>query len=327
VSIESAARELVTEKPQTLEASEADVDVAMKAKAVDLNPAPAPESDILAIAQELQLPNVTQPDKESESRLPGAPGGPDGPGGPRPQGADFTSSVKQWDPSWVVYDEYYRPVISNPYRQPVKIVYVYENQPRVVIINPLERAVLNVAQYAAYSFTAVVANAVNTAVNTAAAVAVGAFFGGGYYPGYGMPPPPPPPPVVRYDNVPVQVRYSNATYQPFRVQRIVDVGQDAVVGAHKVLLDGVTPAWGEWKQMPTGERMFEVNKTQQFPGLDQPSEGPLPGDYNLQLASDSSPTGMEPKTVYMIVAAVVLAALAVGAVLWSMMLGRRNEEI
>ena len=324
MTIESAARELVTEKPQTLEASEADVDIAMKAKAVDLNPAPAPESDIMAIARELELPNVTQSDRQSESRLPGASGGPNG---SRPQGADFTSSVKQWDPSWVVYDEYYRPVISNPYRQPVKIVYVYENQPRVVIINPLERAVLNVAQYAAYSFTAVVANAVNSVVNTATAVAVGAFFGGGYYPGYGMPPPPPPPPVVRYDNVPVQVRYSNATYQPFRVQRIVDVGQDAVIGARKVLLDGVTPAWGEWKQMPTGERMFEVNKTQQFPGLDQPSEGPLPGDYNLQLASDSSPTAMEPKTVYMIVAAVVLAALAVGAVLWSMMLGRRAEEL
>lgn len=325
VTVESAAREIVTEEPQTLAAPAADVEAAQAAKAVDLNPAPAPEADIQAIAEQLQLPNVLQSDKRSETRLPGAPDGPNGANGPdekRPEGANFTSSVKQWDPSWVVYDEYYRPVISNPYRQPVKIVYIYENAPRVVMINPLARAVLNIPQYAAYSFTAVVANA----VNTVAAVAVGSMFGGGYYPGYGMPPPPPPPPVVRYDNVPVQVRYSDATYQPFRVQRIVDVGQDAVVGARKVLLDGVTPAWGEWKQAPSGERMFEVNKTQQFPGLDQPAEGPLPGDYNLQLASDESPVGMDNKTVFMIVAAVVLAALAVVAVLWSMILGRRPEE-
>ena len=32
--------------------------------------------------------------------------------------------VRQWDPDWVRYDEYYRPVLSNPYRDPVRIVYV-----------------------------------------------------------------------------------------------------------------------------------------------------------------------------------------------------------
>ena len=320
MTVETAAREIVTEKPQTLEAPAADVEVAKVAKVTDEKPEPAAIEDVQAIAEELQLSSARRDDRDEP--------GPLNDGDRR--GRDWDDRVRQWDPDWVVYDEYYRPVISNPYRQPVKIVYVYQNAPRVVFINPLERVVLNVAQYAAYSFTAVVltaANVVNTAVNTAAAVAVGSFFGGGYYPGFGVPLPPPPPPVLRYDNVPVQVRYSDAVYEPFRVQRIVDVGDDAVYGARKVLLDGVTPAWGQWTQTPSGERMFEVNKTQQFPGLEEPAEAPLPGDYRMTLASDESPAGMDGKTVYMIVSAVVLAAMSVGAVLWSVMLGRRREQL
>ena len=133
--------------------------------------------------------------------------------------------------------------------------------------------------------------------------------------------------MLRYDNVPVQVRYSQATYEPFRVQRIVDVGPDAQYGERKILLDGVTPAWGEWTQSSTGERQFEIHKTQQFPGLEQPAEGQLPGDYRLQLASDESQAGMDAKTRYLVVVAGVLAALSLGAVLWSAMLGRRRNTI
>ena len=130
------------------------------------------------------------------------------------------------------YDEYYRPIILNPYHERVRIVYIYDNAPRIVWIPPLARAVLEVAQFAAYSFTAVVdtaANIVNAAVDTAVNVAVGTFFGGGYVPAIGLPLPPPPPPVLRYDNVPVQVRYSQATYEPFRVRRIIDVGDDVAL--------------------------------------------------------------------------------------------------
>jgi hypothetical protein len=75
-------------------------------------------------------------------------------------------------------------------------------------------------------------NAFGATVN----LAVGSFFGGGYYPGWGLPPLPPPPPVVHYDNINVVVRYSRAVYQPFQVSRIVDCGNDA------------TPAWGVWTQ-------------------------------------------------------------------------------
>ena len=246
---------------------------------------------------------------------------------------NWDRNVRQWDPSWVDYDDYYRPVISNPYRDPVKIIYVYQNAPRIVFIPPLARIVLEVAQFAAYSFTAVVLNTVNTAVNlvnaavdTAVNVAVGTFFGGGYFPGIGLPLPPPPPPLFRYDNVPVQVRYSNQTYEPFRVQRIVDVGNDSQYGERKVLLDGVTPAWGEWTQTPSGERQFEVHRTQQFPGLDEPREGPLPGDYTLRLASDESSTGLTRRDIYLMATAGLLAVLSLGAVAWAALLGRRRTQ-
>jgi hypothetical protein len=223
----------------------------------------------------------------------------------------------------VQYDEYYRPIIVNPYRDPVRVVYVYQNSPRIVTINPLQRVVLYAAELAAYSFTAVVVNALNTAVN----VAVGSFFGGGFIPAVGVPLPPPPPPVWRYDNVPVQVRYSRAVYEPFRVQRIVDVGDDTRYGERKVLLDGVTPAWGVWTQTAAGERQFEVHRTQQFPGLDEPREAPLPGDYRMQLVSGNTTeasNGLDRNQVYLIAAAVACSVLSLGAVGLVVLMGRRR---
>jgi hypothetical protein len=141
-----------------------------------------------------------------------------------------------------------------------------------------------------------------------------------------MPPPLPPPPVLRYDNVPVQVRYSQATYQPFRVQRIVDVGDDPQYGERKVLLDGVTPAWGQWTQNGNGDRQFEVHKTQQFPGLDQPREAPLPGDYQLRLVSDEKDAGVDGKKTALIIAAAACGVLSLGAIGASVLLGRRRRE-
>src|SRR5581483_4045019 len=164
-------------------------------------------------------------------------------------------------------------------------------------------------QYGAYSFTALVTDAIGTAIN----VAVGSFFGGGYYPGPFVAPPPPPPPLLTYDNVPVEVNYPDATYQPFTVQRIVDVGDDPQYGEHKVLLDGATPVWGQWTQTPDGQRQFEVHKTQQFPGMEDPQEGPLPGNYQLRLANDSSPRGVTTKDMFVIVADAVVATLALCA--------------
>ena len=320
-SVSQAARAIETAEPETLVAPVEDVAVAKTAKVVELpDPAPAPKEEIDQIARLIDLPNVPR----------------DLPGLDRARDEDRTydvrragawdRNVRQWSPDWVEYDDYYRPVLSNPYRDPVRIVYVYENRPRIAYIPPLSRIVLEVAQYAAYSFTAIVESAVSTVVNTALNVAVGSFFGGGFFPGIGLPFPPPPPPLLRYDNVPVFVNYQRAQYEPFRVQRIVDVGNDARFGERKVLLDGVTPAWGEWTQTPAGERQFEVHRTQQFPGLDQPSEAPLPGDYQLRLLSDESPSaGLNRRDVYLMTAAGLCAILSVGAVLVAMAMGRRRN--
>lgn len=311
---EATPRVIEKVAPQTLVAPDADVQIAKAAKIVEEKPAEAPKQEIAEISRIIDLPNRDRNPfdqngqrNDDQVRLAG----------------NWDRNVRQWRPDWVEYDQYYRPVLSNPYRDPVRIVYVYRNAPRVVWIPPLARIVLEVAQYAAYSFTAIVTNTIDQAVN----VAVGSFFGGGFFPGVGLPLPLPPPPLLNFANVPVQVRYPNATYEPFRVSKIVDVGRDPQFGEQKVLLDGVTPAWGEWKQSPSGERSFEVHKTQQFPGLDDPQPGPLPGDYQLTLASDESPSGMNKRDVYLIAVAVACGALSIGAVVLAVFMGRRRRPL
>ena len=123
------------------------------------------------------------------------------------------------------------------------------------------------------------------------------------------------------------MNYSDARYEPFRVRQIVDVGDDRQYGERKVLLDGVTPAWGVWTQTASGERQFEVHRTQQFPGLDAPQEGPLPGDYRLRLASDESPSsGVTGRDIFLMVSAGVVGTLGVGALGLVFFLGRRRPQ-
>jgi hypothetical protein len=289
------------------------VELAKSSKPLEQSPIPAPKRDIDDLSNAINLPNRNRDGRDENGSRGDAR---DFPGGDH----RWDGRVRQWGRDWVEYDEYYRPIICNPYRDPVRIIYIYQYAPRIVVIPPLARIVLEVAEFAAYSFTAVVVNAVDLAAD----VAVGTFFGGGYFPGVGLPLPVPPPPLWRYDNVPVQVRYSRAAYEPFRVRRIIDLGDDARYGERKVLLDGATPAWGEWTQTPSGERQFEVHKTQQFPGLDNPQEGPLPGDYQLRLASDTS-SGQHRRDIYLMVAAGVIGALGLGALVFSLVLGGSSE--
>jgi hypothetical protein len=321
VSVSQAAKVIKTSEPQTLQAPKDDVELARNAKPVEIKPDPAPKQDFDALSSSIGLdlgvkgPLGVDAGANADVRL--------------ASDRVWDRNIRQWSPDWVQYDEFYRPIILNPYRERVRIVYIYENAPRIVWIPPLARAVLEVAQFAAYSFTAVVAtaaNIVNAAVQTAVNVAVGTFFGGGYIPAIGLPLPPPPPPVLRYDNVPVLVRYSQATYEPFRVRRIIDVGDDARFGERKVLLDGATPAWGVWTQTPSGERQFEVHRTQQFPGLDDPQEAPLPGDYQLRLAADESSSGLTERDVFLYVAAGVTVTLGFGAIALAWVLGRRRPQ-
>jgi hypothetical protein len=323
VSVSQAAKVIEMSQPQTLEAPKADVELARNAKPIEVKADPAPKQDVDAVASSIGLDlGVKGPlgvDASASAKVDAR----------LASDRVFDRPIRQWSPDWVQYDEYYRPILINPYHERVRIVYVYQNAPRIIWIPPLARAVLDVAQFAAYSFTAVVdtaANIVNAAVNTALDVAVGSFFGGGYIPAVGLPLPPPPPPVLRYDNVPVFVNYSNARYEPFRVRRVIDVGDDTRFGERKVLLDGATPAWGVWTQTPSGERQFEVHKTQQFPGLDDPQEAPLPGDYQLRLASDESPSGMTGRDIFLYAAAGVTVALGFGAIGLALFLGRRRPQ-
>jgi hypothetical protein len=295
-------------EPERLQASPQDVDVAKASVPVQEKPDPAPQNEIDRIRNLLN-----NPANPIVSAAPTAAA--------YAINAEWDRTVRQWQPDWVQYDEFYRPVIFNPYREPLQIVYLYAGAPRVLVIPPLGSIVTEAADLGAYSFTAMLLNALGIPAN----VAVGSFFGGGYYPGPGLPPPPPPPRVVPYADVPVVVKYTNAVYKPFRVQKIVDVGDDPRVGERKVLLDGVTPAWGVWKQTDTGERQFEVHKTQQFPGLDDPQEAPLPGDYQLQLASHSS-SGLSTRDVVLIAAAAVVAMLGLGAIVLTIFLGRRRPH-
>jgi hypothetical protein len=331
VSVRDAAKEIKTIVPETVDAPKEDVELARKAEPIfQPQPAVASKDDVASFSSGI----------ESSLKIPGLDVGVSTKtqfGVERRRDVDLVSPVRQWRPDWISYDEYYRPVILNPFHNPVRLVYMYDHAPRIVIIPPLARMVIDAARYAAYSFTAAVlapvvaaVNTVNAVVDTAQAltnIAVGSFFGGGYYPGVGLPLPPPPPPVLRYDNVPVFVNYSQAQYEPFRVRQVVDVGDDPQYGERKVLLDGSTPAWGQWTQSPTGERQFEIHKTQQFPGLDAPAEGPLPGDYKLRLLSDQQhDNGYTSRDIFLFVAAGVIGTLGFGAIGMAFYLGRRRPQ-
>lgn len=321
--VSKAAQRIPTAQPAQMQASEQDIQLARQSKPVEVKPEPAKRDDVAFLSSAIDLESKTKLGPfESEFEV----GSEFSVGDRRDHDRDWDwhdkhwdKKVRQWDKRWIEYDHWYRPVFCNPYRAPVRIVYIYERAPRILIVPALGRVVIDAAAVAAYSFTAVVLNAANLAAD----VAVGTFFGGGYIPPIGAPFVPPPP-LLRYDNVPVQVRYSNATYQPFRVNQVVDVGDDVQYGGRKVLLDGATPAWGQWTTSPTGERQFEVHRTQQYPGLGEPQEAPLPGDYQMQLASEES-ANVDRSQMYLMAAAGVVAGLGFGALGLAVYLGRRRR--
>ncbi|UUO03449.1 hypothetical protein M4D79_10755 [Mycolicibacterium novocastrense] len=59
--------------------------------------------------------------------------------------------------------------------------------------------------------------------------------------------------------------------------------------------------------------------------MEAPGEGPLPGDYDLQLMNDSTPTGLSGKDLTVIIAAVVVAAVGIGAIFLTIFKGRRRR--
>ena len=323
-AVSKAAQRIQTAQPETLQAPEQDIQLAKQSKPIEVKPEPAAKQDVDALSSAINLSSKTKLGPfESEFNA----------GSDLSVGAGriWDGKVRQWNRDWIQYDEFYRPIVFNPFRAPVRIAYALADATRVLVIQPLERVVLDVAQLAAYSFTAVVLGAANVVTDVAnvaadvANVAVGTIFGGGFVPGVGVPFVAPPP-LLTYDNVPVQVSYSNATYEPFLVRQVVDVGDDVQYGGRKVLLDGVTPAWGQWTTSPTGERQFEVHRTQQYPGLGDPQEAPLPGDYQMRLASDES-ADVDRTQMYLIAAAGVIGGLGFGALGLAFYLGRRRPQL
>jgi hypothetical protein len=305
----------VTIHPATkLQAPQADVTTAEASVPFEHKPDPAPAADVDNLRNKVWSPDDSTRNRgDQDWRAPG-------PGGPDFGQHQWDHEVRQWDRDWVRYDDDYRPIICNPYQDTLQIAYDYEGAPQIVVIPPFGSAVLDAADYGAYDFTAVLLDAAGQAAD----VAVGSFFGGGYDPGDGLLPPPPPP-LQTYNDVPIAVDYPNASYDPFLVSQVVDAGPDPQYGEDKVLLDGVTPVWGDWTQTPDGQREFDVHKTQQFPGLDAPAPGPLPGGYQLHLASKPSPE-IPARDVFVVASSAVVATLGLCAAVAFAVARRRRRR-
>jgi hypothetical protein len=271
-----------------LQASQQDVDIAKAAVSVAQNPDPAPQSAIDRIRGMLPVGETSGVNVGPDVAAPNS-------------GAN--SSVLQLPPAWVGQDDNFRPVISNPLPDPLQIIYLEGGDRRILTIQPLTSALIDLAP-GVYDATVMVI----TSGGQLREVAVASMFSG-------------PRPDSDTD-VPVVVDYSAARYKPFRVSKITDIGDDPNVGERKVLLDDATPAWGVWTQTSTGERQFEVHKTQQFPGIDAPAEGPLPGDY--QLVADSEP--LSSTDYLLIMLAVLIAAVALGATVARVLRRKQREQ-
>lgn len=298
-----------------MQAPQQDVATAEASVPVEHKPDPASAADVDNLRDKVHSPPTDANGWNHDGQDPHAPG-PDNPDYGQHR---WDHQVRQWDRNWVRYDEYYRPIICNPYQNQLQILYDYDGAPEIVAIPPLGSAVLDAADYGAYNFTALVLDAAGEAVDAA----VGSFFGGGYDPGDGLLPPAPYP-LTSYDDVPIAVDYPDESYDPFIANQLVDAGPDPQYGEDKALLDGVTPVWGDWKQTPDGQREFDVHKTQQFPGLDAPAPGPLPGNYQLHLASKAS-SGMPARDLYVVAVSAVVATVGLcGAVSWAISRRRRR---
>jgi hypothetical protein len=310
-----AGQVVTVHQATTMKAPQQNIATAEESVPVEHKPEPAAATDVANLRDKVQAPPTDANGSNRDGQDRGA-GDPDRPDSDQHQ---WDHQVRQWDRNWVRYDEDYRPIICNPYQNQLQIAYDYDGAPQIVVIPPLGSALLDAAEYGAYNFTALVLDAAGEAVDAA----VGSFFGGGYDPGDGLLPPAPYP-LTTYDDVPVAVDYPDANYDPFVANQVVDAGPDPQYGEDKALLDGVTPVWGDWTQTPDGQREFDVHKTQQFPGLDAPAPGPLPGNYQLHLASKASP-GTPARDLYIVAASAVAATLGLGGVV-ALFISRRRRR-
>ena len=288
-------------EPHVAEASQEAFDEAHSAGAVDVESTEASESEITEMTETLESFESSTTTTSSST---------------------WSSGVSQWNSSWTGYDNWYRPVFTNPYSTPLDMYYWYDNATRLFEVPPMGRAVLTAPDAGVYNFTAVNKDPSGKPVT----VSTGSFTGGGYKPAPGQPPPAKPAPLSTFKNVLVQLKYNDKLSKPFRVKTVADLGDDPTVGGHRVLLDNETSVWGTWTKTAGGERLFEVTSTNQLPGLTQPSQGPVAG-YQVQLTSSEESTAAPAKKSWVkpvIIVAAVAGVLVIGGIAF-LLAGRRRK--
>lgn len=228
-------------------------------------------------------------------------------------------NVLHLDQGWITYDNFFRPVIINPFGQALHIFWqIAGGVIQEIVIPAFGQILTEISQPGPNPVTAILPSETGEPDQVTAAV----INGGGHDPGPDQPPPLALPAPTEYPDACVAVHYADAQYKPFIVRKIVDVGDDPQYGERKVLLDGVTPAWGAWTQSADCGTQFEVHKTQQLPGVDEPGQVSLPGGYPMQLASYSSSSGFG---IFTVLAALIIAALILGAVLVAITRAKQNR--
>lgn len=239
-------------EPAVTEASQSDVTTAQSSTVVDANASTASTTTVEDVRSEI-LTEITSTSSVTST--------------------SWNREITQWNTSWISYDEYYRPVLINPYSTPLQLFYDYLGATRTVTVAPLSRVVFDVPAAGIYNFTGVRRSPSGALTN----VSVGSFTGGGFVPAPGRPGPTKPVVPSASKNVLVRLQLANGISAPFRVRQLADLGDDNVVHARRVLIDGATSAWGHWTRTAKGEREFDISKTLQLPGLTGPAQTALPG--------------------------------------------------
>jgi hypothetical protein len=128
-------------EPQRVEAIPQDIKLAQQAVPVNENPPPAPPAELDRI-KDLVLPAANPP--AVDAATPVAEAGL----------AVENRKILQWQPDWVQYDQYFRPLIFNPFPDPLQLVYQVLGVSRILLIPPLGRIVTEVRDLGSYNFTA-----------------------------------------------------------------------------------------------------------------------------------------------------------------------------
>jgi len=228
------------------------------------------------------------------------------------RGRSLRSPVKQWNSKWTGYDHFYRPVFTNPYQTPMKVLYRADGKQQVLTVPPMQKAVLSTRMKpGVYSFTSMSGPEGAPPTN----VSVGSFSGGGFKPRPGQQGPTKPPATTSIKNALVQVKFAQGTSEPFRVGSLTDLGKDSSMkNATRVLLDGEIPAWGDWSKNDKGEKLFVITETQLLPGVKPPAQEPLPG-YNIKLAANQAPKSwLESNKMLVTLAGAGAGLLALGGI-------------